>query len=239
MVPARACTADQLDALFSAGGWPAYIDADEVAAAALPRVRSEFGAHELALVDDGAVVAAGWGVPLSWNGTVDDLPTGYSDSLTRALLDHDRRLPADTFVLCAAQVRADRGRGGLAAELVTALVRHAGERHLNRVIAPLRPTQKHRFASVPIDEYVSWTRDDGEPADPWLRLHRRLGADVIATCPASQTFTGTVAAWRRWTGSALPADGRYLVPDALAPLDVDLARDEGRLVEPGVWVRHR
>ena len=239
MVPVRSCTAEQLAPLFSAGGWPAFIDADEVAAAALPRVRDRFGDHELALVDAGDVVAAGWGVPLRWDASRDALPAGYSDSLTRALVDHDHGVEVDTFVLCAAQVRAERGGGGLAAELISALVRHAAARGLDRVIAPLRPTLKHRYPLVPIDEYVGWTRDDGEPADPWLRLHRRLGAEVIATCPASQVFTGTVTAWRQWTGLPLATDGRHLVPEALAPLDVDLGRDEGRLVEPGVWVRHR
>ena len=54
-----------------------------------------------------------------------------------------------------------------------------------------------------------------------------------------QTFRGTVAQWEAWSGLALPGDGAYVVPEALAPLHVDHAADLGTLVEPAVWVRHR
>jgi hypothetical protein len=43
--------------LFATGGWPAFIDADHRAAAALLRIRSLCAAHELAVVDNEQVVA--------------------------------------------------------------------------------------------------------------------------------------------------------------------------------------
>ena len=226
-------------ALFHSDGWPAFIEADSVAAAALPRVRELFNAHELALVDDQQVMGAGWGVPLSWHGTQEHLPTGYSDALQRALADHDGGVAADAFVLCAVQVRSDLGRRGLAAVVVRALVEHAASQGMDQAIAPLRPTLKHRYPLTPIERYARWVRADGEPFDPWLRLHRRLGATVLATSEASQTFTGTVAQWEQWSGLALPASSFYIIPDALAPLHVDHAADLGTCTEPGIWVRHR
>ena len=124
-VPARSCAANQLAVLFEGGGWPAFIEADSVAAAALPRARELFADQELALVDDDQVVAAGWGVPLSWDGMAEHLPAGYSETLQRVLAHHDRRLMRNTFVLCAVQVRSDLGRRGLAGTAVKALVEHA------------------------------------------------------------------------------------------------------------------
>lgn len=210
-----------------------------MAAAALSRVRELFAEHELALVEDHQVMGAGWGVPLRWDGTQAHLPAGYSAALQRALTDHDSSVKADAFVLCAVQVRADLGRRGVAAAVVTALVEHATTRGIKQVIAPLRPIQKHRYPLTPIEQYAGWVRADGEPFDPWLRLHHRLGADVLATSEASQTFTGTVAQWEQWSGLALPASGSYIVPDALAPLEIDLASDTGTCAEPGIWIRHR
>lgn len=237
------CSPDQLAHLFAAGGWPAFIDADESAAVALPRIRSLFAAHELAMVEHQSerVLAAGWGVPLVWNGTPDDLPDGYTDALHRALDDHDRGRRADTFVLAAIQVHPEAAGRGVAARLVTALVEHAEELGLTRVIAPLRPTLKSRHPLTPIEAYAAWTRADGLPFDPWLRLHLRLGGRVIGVAGASQTFTGTVAQWEGWTGLDLPTSGHYVVPDALAPLVVVLGptADRGVCVEPGVWVQHR
>jgi hypothetical protein len=52
-------------------------------------------------------------------------------------------------------------------------------------------------------------------------------------------ITGTVADWEAWTGMRFPDSGRYVVPDALVPIDIDTARDLGTYVEPNVWVRHQ
>jgi GNAT superfamily N-acetyltransferase len=230
--------AEQLTALF-AGGWPAFIEADAEAARHLPTVRATFGHLEVALLQDDVLVAAGWGVPLVWDGTVDGLPGGYSDALARAVRDHEASAVPDTFVLCAAQVRPDAGRTGLAAALVDGLLGTARAAGLARVIAPLRPTTKHRYPLTPVEDYVRWTRDDGSAFDPWLRTHLRTGARLLGTSPASQTFTGTVDEWQDWSGLELPGDGAYVVPDALAPLHVERAADRGTCVEPAIWIRHR
>ena len=106
------------------------------------------------------------------------------------------------------------------------------------MIAPARPTLKHRYPLIPIEEYAGWTDADGAPFDPWLRTHRRVGARVLAPAPEAMRIVGTVAEWEAWTGMALPASGSYVVPDALAPISVDRARDEVSYVEPGVWMLH-
>jgi GNAT superfamily N-acetyltransferase len=229
---------EQLTALF-AGRWPVWIDADAVATRHLPRVREAFGDLEVALLVDDVLVAAAWGVPVVWNGTVADLPRGYSDALVRAVADLDAHSEVDTLVVCAAQVRPDRTGTGLASDVLTALCEAGRSRGLHQVIAPLRPTGKHRHPSTPIGEYTAWARPDGLSLDPWLRTHQRMGAHVLATTEVSQAFTGTVQQWRAWTGESLLVSGAHVVPDALAPLHVDLDADLATLVEPGVWVRHR
>lgn len=231
---------EQLAALF-AGGWPAFIDSDHVAGDALPRIRELFADWELAVLDPatGELVAAGWAVPLRWGGEASFLPAGYSDSLTRALRDHDDAAAVDTAVICAVQVRPDRGGTGVATRLLGGLVDTAAARGLTRVIAPLRPTSKHRHPNTTIQQYAQWTRPDGTAYDGWLRTHLAMGARVIATAPASQVFTAPVDSWRQWTDLALPRSGDYLVPAALAPLVVDLGSGVGRLTEPCIWVQHR
>lgn len=228
----------ELDALF-AGGWPAFIEADDVAARHLPTVRLTFGDLEIALLQDRVLVAAGWGVPISWNGTAEGLPAGYSDTLARAITTHQAETRPNTLVVCAAQVRPDAKRTGLAAALLEGLIEIGRAAGLSQVIAPLRPTVKHRYPLTPIEDYASWTRADGSAFDPWLRTHLRMGARLLGTHPASQTFTGTVQQWQEWSGLDLPGDGAYVVPDALAPLHVDRVADLGTCTEPTIWVQHR
>ena len=49
---------------------------------------------------------------------------------------------------------------------------------------------------------------------------------------------GTVAEWEKWTGMRFPETGRYVVPEALDVVDIDLEADAGRYVAAAVWMRH-
>jgi GNAT superfamily N-acetyltransferase len=177
-------------------------------------------------------------VPLRWSGEIADLPSGYGDALGRSLAGE----PPDTFCVMAAEVRADRRGRGLAGRLLTALAGLAAERGWPRVICPVRPTLKTRYPLTPIERYVSWTRADGEPLDPWIRTHTRLGARILTPAPRSQVITGTVAQWESWTGMAFPEPGEYVIPGGLATLRITADPDvglRGEYAEPNVWLRHR
>jgi GNAT superfamily N-acetyltransferase len=215
------------------GGWPEFIFHDALAARYLDDVRERYADLELAVVDDGELVGAGWGVPLAWDGTVADLPEGYGDALGRSLAG----AAPDTFAVMAAEVRADRRGRGVAGTLLTALADLAGGRGWPQVVCPVRPTHKSRYPLTPIERYVRWTRPDGEPFDPWIRTHTRLGARILAPAPRSQVITGTVAEWESWTAMAFPEPGEYVIPGGLSPLRI--AGDRGEYVEPNVWLRHR
>ena len=235
---ARDRSADQLEDLFG-DGWPAFITADEVVKEHIGTVRRLFADLELVLLDaDDVPVAAGWAVPLRWDGEPAHLPDGYSDSLVRAVEGHETAERPDTLVVMAAQVHPGRRGQGLAGELLTAMRSLADQRGWSRVVAPVRPTLKVRYPLTPIEKFASWTREDGLSLDPWLRTHQRLGARIIATAPNSQTMTGTVDRWEEWAGMRFPDSGVYVIPDGLSVLRIDVGNDSGVYVEPNVWMRH-
>ncbi len=228
-----------MDALF-ADGWPAFITADQEVKRHIGFIRETFADLELVLLDaDDVIVAAGWAVPIRWSGEPAQLPAGYTDSLGRAVADHEQESAVDTLVVMAGQVHPARRGVGLAGELLTALRQLAKDRGLVRVIAPVRPTLKARYPLTPIDRFAAWRRADGAPLDPWVRTHWRLGARIIATAPRSQVMTGTVAEWESWTGLAFPDSGDYVIPDGLSTLHVDRDTDLGTYVEPGIWLQHQ
>ena len=110
-----------------------------------------------------------------------------------------------------------------------------GSAHL---IAPVRPSFKDRYPITPIERYVTWTRENGEPFDPWIRVHVRRGAKIAKPIPHSMRITGTVAEWEQWTGMRFPDDGLYTFPAGLAPVEIDHRRDIGSYWEPNVWIIH-
>jgi GNAT superfamily N-acetyltransferase len=140
--------------------------------------------------------------------------------------------------LCAVQVMISpkaRGRG-LSSILLRRMAALAREHGLDALIAPVRPTLKHEYPLIPMERYIAWRRDDGELFDPWLRIHERLGASILAVAPESMTVPGSRAEWEEWTGLQFPEDGDYVVPGALVP--VRMRGGRALYVEPNVWMRH-
>jgi hypothetical protein len=236
---ARSWRDNQLESLFD-GAFPAFITADQVAKKYVARVRKWFPEFDIILIGaDGEPVATGWGVPVQWNGDVADLPSGYTGTLQRAVEGHERADEPDTLVICGGIVSPARTGQGLAADLITALRALAPASGLKRIIAPVRPTLKPQYPLTPIETFAHWTRPDGAPLDPWLRTHWRLGAQIIATAPQSQTMTGTVEDWQSWTGMSFPSTGDYVIPRGLSTLHIDQETDCGTYTEPNVWMRHQ
>jgi hypothetical protein len=109
---------------------------------------------------------------------------------------------------------------------------------LPALLAPVRPAAKAAYPLAPMERYVRWETDDGLPLDPWLRVHARLGADILAVAPRTLVIEGPVADWERWTSLRFPDSGPYVVPGALQPVVVDRERDLVRYEDPNVWMRH-
>ena len=186
------------------------------------------------MLDGDELVAELHSVPLAWSGGLDDLPVGWDDAFVRAF---ESGRPPDALCALAIAVRPDRRGRGLSGVALNAMADAGRDAGLRELIAPVRPTLKDRYPLIPIERYMGWRRDDGAHFDPWIRLHERLGGEIVAAAPESMEIVAPVADWEEWTGIAFPDDGDYVVPGMLAPVAV---RDGvGRHVEPNVWLRHR
>ncbi|MFC0531082.1 hypothetical protein [Phytohabitans kaempferiae] len=219
--------------------WPEFIFHDEIPKTYMGRVKQYFGRFDVMVIDHGTVVAGGWGVPIPWSGDTGDLPSGYDDALVRAVRAWEAAIPATTLSFMAVAVGSAYDKRGLATVVLQELTRRAIEADLVHVVAPLRPTWKHRYPTVSMEEYATWARADGLSIDPWIRTHQRMGARVLGPAPSSMVIEGTVAEWESWTGMVFPVTREYVVPDALNLVWIDRERDRGVYVEQNLWVQHR
>ncbi|MBA3782108.1 MAG: GNAT family N-acetyltransferase [Nocardioides sp.] len=234
----RAWTDEQMESLF-AEGFPAFITADPEVKKYIARVREYFPQLDVILVsEDGQPAATGWGVPILWADDVADLPHSFADILRVAVEAHESGADTNAFVICGGVVHPELKRTGTATELVRALIQTGQDHGMTRVLAPLRPTRKHLYPLISIEEYASWVRDDGLRFDPWLRLHVLAGGRVIALAPNAQTMTGSVQEWEEWARMPLPATGQYVIPDGMSVLHIDKDADVGTYTEPNIWIQH-
>ena len=214
--------------------FPEYMQHNEPGSRYWDRLYEDYPQFQLALLDGDELVAELHSVPTPWDGTNADRPAGWDEAFVRAF--ESGREPT---VLCALaiSVRPDQQGRRLSSRMLNEMRSAAAANVLRELIAPVRPTLKSSYPLIPIERYIEWRREDGSHFDPWIRLHERIGGEIIAPAPESMRMEFPVADWETWTGMPFPEDGDYVFPGALAPLHV---RDGvGLHIEPNVWLRHR
>ncbi|MFC8016468.1 N-acetyltransferase [Streptomyces cinereoruber] len=162
-----------------------------------------------------------------WDGVIRQ---GYSDRKSG-------RTPDAVSVLEITVDRRHRGRG-VSVAMVEAMRANSRAKGFTDLFAPVRPNAKHEVPLMSMQEYLRVKTPEGLPADPWLRVHCRMGAHVVKVAPRSMTVTGTCAEWRRWTGLPFDRTGPVVVPEALAAVHCFHEQDWAVYVEPNVWVHH-
>ena len=220
--------------------WPEYNLHGDVLNRFWPHLDEELADFQFVLYDEprDAVVAEGHTGPLWWDGVDATLPDGIDDAIEQIFARARAHEPVNTLCALAAETPRDGRARGLADQILNGMRTLAARHGLTHLVAPVRPSTKHLYPITPIEDYVTWRREDGQLLDPWMRVHERLGARISTPLPRSLRITGTVAEWESWTGMAFPASGDYVFPEGLAPLSVDRDADEGSYWEPNVWVIH-
>jgi GNAT superfamily N-acetyltransferase len=221
--------------------WPEYNTHGDVMNVYWPRRYDEFPEFQYFLYDEEArvPVAKGHSAPCKWDGTVEGLPSGIDEVITDVFRLKEQGQGTNTLTALAIEVPVEHQGKGLSSVMVQTMAGLARKHGFRNLIAPVRPNWKERYPLTPIERYAGWRRPDGLPFDPWIRVHRRLGGEILKPAPQSLRITGSVAEWEQWTGLDLPGSGPYVFPHGLAPVDIDMDNDVGSYWEPNVWMRHR
>jgi len=134
-----------------ADGWPTFLLHDRVANALLGQVVSTFPELSVIATLDDDPVARGLALPFAQHterrrGVL--TPGGWDEVMLQGFADHRRGTPPDTVsALEIAITPGQRGRG-LSARMVGALRDAAAAQGFRELVAPIRPTEKHRVAGV-------------------------------------------------------------------------------------------
>jgi hypothetical protein len=221
--------------------WPEYNTHGETLNHYWGQLYDVFPEWQFVLYDpvDEIVLAEGNTIPMAWDGTERDLGPGIDATLAAAFeLLAAGGTPTAVSALAAKIPPRHQGRR-LSPVMLTAMAGLARGAGLGHLIAPVRPSRKDRYPTIPIERYARWTRPDGTPFDPWMRVHTRLGARIGPVIPHSLHITGTVGEWESWTDMQFPETGDYVFPAGLAPVHIDREHGAGEYWEPNVWIIHQ
>lgn len=189
---------------------------------------------QLCLVDEatGYPVAVGNCVPLACD--FNNLPPEGWDWIVETAAN-DRGRPANALGALAISVPGLHRGKGVARLMIEEFRKLAERKGLDGVIAPVRPSAKHKHPFIPLESYLSWTDDKGRTYDPWLRSHLAARGKIIKPAERSMVVEEPVGFWEMWSGRTYGQTGEYAVDGALAPVSIDLDAGAGRYVEPNVW----
>ena len=117
------------------------------------RLYTDFPDFQVALVDGDDLLAEAHAIPLPWDGTLEDLPSGWDEGFTRGMTS-DR--PHTAPMAIAISVAPSQQGRQLSSRMIQTFAENARAAGLtNEVIAPVRPTWKERYPLIPIETYAS------------------------------------------------------------------------------------
>ena len=238
----RFFTFDERPELRGRGGhlrvaWPPFMLESAISNERWHLLYERFGGFQFWLVDEDTDVVLAEGNSLPARLDLDTLP----DRGWEHVVEHATSGEEAPTLVSAIQVLVDPTLhgGGLSSLMLAEMRRIAAAAGYRDLVAPVRPNRKSLYPLTPMERYVAWTAADGLPFDPWMRVHARAGATITKVCPESMVISGSVEDWEGWTGMRFPESGRYAVPGALEPVELDAEADLGVYVEPNVWMHHR
>ena len=200
-----------------------------------PHLLAEFALYQLYVIDPdgGNLLGAANALPY-FSQAGEPLPK-FQQLLTAA--PEQFRQDIRPNVLCPVQAMVvDDARGsGVSERIISAYKDLASTDGLKAICVPVRPTLKPLYPLAPIQRYITWTRENGEKFDPWLRMQERTGAQFTEITYDSTVITATVSDWESWTGIKFPESGEYVIQGGHVPLVIDRENDTGRYSEPHVW----
>lgn len=220
--------------------WPEFMQHDAVVERYWNSLYAHFLDFQFAIYDNNMLIGVGNSIPVHWTEDFSDLPPkGLDWAMEKAVNDYNAKLEPNLLVGVQILINPSAQSKGLSYLFLEKMKTCAQRKGITQLALPVRPTLKHHYPLINMEEYVKWVNEKGEPFDPWLRVHLKAGGELISVCGESMKITGKVGDWLEWTGLSFQSSGSYVLEHSLCPVKIDLSNDFGEYIEPNVWVVHQ
>ena len=188
-------------------------------------------------LQDEKVIAVGGLMPMQWNGNKDELPT-YPNLVKDGINIQDEQKQFNCLGALFAAISSNHQGKGLSYQLILEMKKMAKMAGCEHLMLPIRPTLKCQYPYSTLSEYLKLRRDDGSYYDPWVRVHHKLGGEIVNLMEECDIFSGPINEWEKVTDQKFRQSGSYIVPRALSPLEIDVAKNVGTISEGNIWIKH-
>ncbi|NLI09792.1 MAG: hypothetical protein GX447_03425 [Elusimicrobia bacterium] len=217
-------------------GWPKYLLNWECPG--WDEIFIYFKKYQVIISEKGELSAAGFTVPLFYQGDLNKIEDDISVLILTALAQNREKVKPNILLAISAVVDEKNKGKGLSSILLKEMKNKAVSEKIKSVILPTRPILKHKYPLIPIEEYCLWKNEKGEAFDPWTRLHFKMGGKIIKTSQSCISIKGSSAQWKEWTELEIPYSGSYIIPGGLSPMRYEKSSDIGIYNMPCVWMEY-
>ncbi len=219
--------------------WPEFMLHDPVANTYWMKFIEAFKKFQLLFIDEDEILAVINTVPLHYDESINMLPDeGWDWGVMKSISDFEAGREPNVLMGVQIVVNKNHQRKGLSSLAVKEMSNLARINGFNKLVLPVRPSEKHKYPLIPMEDYIQWKDRNGLPFDSWLRVHVKAGGIIVKVCSKAMYIPGTVDEWKEWTELDFPGSGSYIVPGALNSILIDIEKNEGIYTEPNVWILH-
>jgi len=215
--------------------WPVFLSEDSSVKKYWQRLYQVYPEYQLLFKIDSEYIGVANSAPIYWNGNIDDLPSGFDEAIETIIEENEK---PNTLCGLAVVISKEHLGKGISSKIINNLKKLTKSYGYSNLIFPVRPTLKSQYPTISMDNYINWEKDN-LPFDPWLRVHIKIGGEILKVANPSMIVRGTVSDWQRWTGIHFSESNKYIVRGALNPINIDLESNLGEYIEPNVWVLHK
>lgn len=136
------------------GSWPQFFDGDAILQKYWPDIYLEFPEYQFAIVNsNNEILGAGNMLPISWDGSKQDLPEGWSEGVQKAFLAKERKQKGNCLMVLAGVVSSSARGEGLSKKIIYAFKQLTAKLGYEKLIIPVRPTDKPYDSDI---SFASW-----------------------------------------------------------------------------------
>lgn len=217
--------------------WPPFMQHDSTVNKYWDSLYSRFINFQFAKFEGKNLVAVGNSIPVHFDQTYGSLPdTGLDWAMAKSNTDYEKGLQPNLLIAVQILISPNIQGKGISYKMLQTMKDIANAHNIPAIALPIRPTLKHKYPLIPMDEYIGWKNEKGEPYDPWIRVHLKNGGKIIKCCPQSMDISAPIELWEEWTGMEFQSTGEYVIDKALVPVKFNIEENVGRYMEPNIWI---
>src|SRR5699024_10149586 len=131
-------------------------------------------------------------IAFCWDGNENSLAAGWDKVFEKGIVDFRNKVQPNSLSALAIVIHPEFRGKGLSKRMVRKMKELAAKSNFKNMVAPVRPSLKGMYTLSPMEEYMTWQREDGPSFDARIRTHIKMGAQVIKEAEISMGIPASI-----------------------------------------------